>query len=932
MKSINLITHLFFHLFITFHLNAQTAQLCDITQYEILANKHKKNKQDYNILEQLICISNKINALDEAIYWLSKKENIAIDQDDMSTAKKCLDKTAQRIKNYTENKTTVPYVLGYFEHKRNLTEFYYKIGSYEEAERIADAIEIELAKEKNIRDVDRKTYIYDLCNYRMKINIKAVRIDKINDFYEKTAKNQPIPTKQWYKKLYADYYRTISKYQEALNDFYLKIYPIYKDNKKNSIPLAVAIAECYRELGQENKAIEYLSNARRDDIFKLKDLDLAYGKVYSHFNKPKLASFYLKRALTSNIDTWGYNHHEVAETYNTLGVHYKKYNQLDSASFYFKHGLSALADFEYSKQSQFNIQYFTEKNFPKGFIQKQMFIELLSQEGTLLYEQALTKNVEKQSLLEESLKYFSHSTTLIDKVRQSYVSDYDKQSLLNNSYSIYETAIEVCYQLNKLGDVDHKEQALVFSEKSKSIRLFDAFKNSRALQLGNIPDNILKEERELREGILVLETELNNQKVREKELLNQLTSKKVKFQNFIKQIEKSYPSYYNKKYAPPTISLENIQKKLNKNQSWGEWLWGENKTGLVEYFLGEDVLYIFLVTQNDIQFVKQNIEKKDFSALVEQYLTSINNWKGDDLNDEKKYKNTATQLYKLLLSPIEATINQDKLENIIVIADDVIHQIPFSALKKKADSNFLLKTYCFSYTYSISLSEELNQTNSNQAEILAIAPAFPVPSIVIRGEQLGSSSNNIREVENIKQVINSTKIIKGTEATKESFKNQYEDYSIIHLATHAIANIDNPHLSFISFTQNERDATESAIEQELLNLGEVYGLTLNTEMIVLSACETGTGKIEGREGTLSFNRAFTSAGAKSVLSTLWLTRTENLKQITTNFYKNLATTNTNKAKALQQAKLQFISESGYESPYHWASLIPYGNMRTIPFN
>ena len=114
-------------------------------------------------------------------------------------------------------------------------------------------------------------------------------------------------------------------------------------------------------------------------------------------------------------------------------------------------------------------------------------------------------------------------------------------------------------------------------------------------------------------------------------------------------------------------------------------------------------------------------------------------------------------------------------------------------------------------------------------------------------------------------------------------------------------------------------------EQFLYNR-DLYNLTLNAEMVVLSACETGIGELQKGEGIISLARGFSYAGAKSIITTLWSINDEKSKELMLSFYSNLKEGQTKDA-ALRQAKLDFIHKYSHRAhPFFWAAFIPIGDM------
>jgi CHAT domain-containing protein len=145
-----------------------------------------------------------------------------------------------------------------------------------------------------------------------------------------------------------------------------------------------------------------------------------------------------------------------------------------------------------------------------------------------------------------------------------------------------------------------------------------------------------------------------------------------------------------------------------------------------------------------------------------------------------------------------------------------------------------------------------------------------------------------------------------------------KDYSLIHLATHGIVDETSPELSRI-YLQSDSEA-----EDGNLFAGEIYNLQLNANLVSLSACQTGLGKISKGEGVIGLSRALVYAGAKNIIVSFWSVADESTAELMTDFYKYLLENpSASYSSDLRQAKLGMLN-SKYASPYYWAPFILIG--------
>jgi CHAT domain-containing protein len=168
-----------------------------------------------------------------------------------------------------------------------------------------------------------------------------------------------------------------------------------------------------------------------------------------------------------------------------------------------------------------------------------------------------------------------------------------------------------------------------------------------------------------------------------------------------------------------------------------------------------------------------------------------------------------------------------------------------------------------------------------------------------------------------------SRVYLGPDATETRLKAVgLERYRYVHLATHAVVDEEHPGMSRL-LLQREEGSSEDGI----LHLGEVYNLRLNADLVVLSACDTGRGRIARGEGIIGLTRGFLYAGAKSLLVSLWPVGDAATADLVLEFYEELLAGRP-RAEALRQAKLRTMGRNPeYAQPYYWSSLVLVGQGR-----
>ncbi|MEL6866822.1 MAG: CHAT domain-containing protein, partial [Bacteroidota bacterium] len=293
-------------------------------------------------------------------------------------------------------------------------------------------------------------------------------------------------------------------------------------------------------------------------------------------------------------------------------------------------------------------------------------------------------------------------------------------------------------------------------------------------------------------------------------------------------------------------------------------------------------------------------------------------------------------LYQILL---ENTLRQlpSSVQRLLIIPDDLLSYLPFGILLQKAvdpeiknydpkQFQYLLGQYTLSYHYSATLLLQHRQNNDPKQQALksfiGFAPSF--------GQQVGDqqrqscTSDNIyslqcnqQEVESIEALI-SGKTYLAQSANKSNFANEAAQYRIIHLATHACVDDQDNMLNKIWFSD------------DYLSNYDLVNIPLQADLVVLSACNTGYGKLIKGEGVMSLARGFILAGCPSTLMSLWAVDDCSTSGIMVRFYENLRAGKT-KDEALRQAKLEHIksADKANAHPYYWAAFVQFGDAQAM---
>ena len=430
------------------------------------------------------------------------------------------------------------------------------------------------------------------------------------------------------------------------------------------------------------------------------------------------------------------------------------------------------------------------------------------------------------------------------------------------------------------------QSAFLLSERTKSAVLRNSAGNFKqqttsqkqiSEQLQNENNFILKEQQK---GDLADIGKINEAIKKQNELMLQL-----------KELESSVENKVSE-----NINLTSLYEKLKKDNAI-----------MVEYFSGVDKIYSFTIIDKKVLL---NSFKNDSHVTVKivQFIDFFND-ANTIVNAPNGYNHYGNIAYELLKLPINKSY-----KNLIIIPDGLLNFLPFEALITKpstttnfAKMNYLLNDYNIGYENSAHfyLAERNNQNNSEQT-VLGVFPVFEKTDYELTFSKV--------ELQSIRKKFEG-KYLENANATFDNFKKNASNYSILHLSTHASSgDLDTP-------------ASIKFYDKEIL-YSELYYLNIHPNLVVLSACETGIGKLFKSEGAMSIARGFQFAGAQNLLFSLWKVNDYTTSVFMDLFYKNIKQ-NQSYLEANANAKRDFLNNKSIsnakKSPYYWSAFVYYGN-------
>jgi CHAT domain-containing protein len=635
-----------------------------------------------------------------------------------------------------------------------------------------------------------------------------------------------------------------------------------------------------------NQSIAILKNTK--EYNRLGDLYNVLGDINTAANRLNMAlenfttSIHYRTTADSSLTT-----RDAGKTFIKIGGVYNLQKKYDSAIIYYHKALKSVCD-------QFTLKdgiYLPDESslYPENTIMETLDAMAI----TLQKQYDNTKNL---IYLRNGLQCIEKAFRVENMLRQHFIFDDSKYKQVLESNQRSSRAIELCYTLfNSTKESQWAEKGFEFAEQSKANVLIDKLKENTLLQKN---DSTLARTKLLFlniEAIALQLQSLKRENTATSALITSLEKEKL-------ELEKEYSinqSRINAKIFESIAKFSKVTFAKIKNDLL------KSNDCILEYHVSDSILFAFTVQKKGIEFIRLNYDSINNTILtLLPFYSNVSTYN----NNPNEFKQLSKFLYQKLLFPIKANIIT--IQHVIVVPDGVLNQLPFETLVDEKNEYAIVK-YNFNYAFSCNalLQQAENKTPSKQYEALLFAP-FTENSFR-NFPQLPQSKNEVNAIKtNYKKALISTDKM----AIITEFKSKAPQARFIHLATHAVAQMNDSIASTIAFADDN------------ISLKEIYGLQLNNELVVLSACETGVGKFVASEGNLSLARAFYYAGSKNVINSLWKVDDESSGKIFTEFYKNL-NDNESVSTALHSAKINYLKKGTKEklSPYYWSTFICIGS-------
>ena len=527
---------------------------------------------------------------------------------------------------------------------------------------------------------------------------------------------------------------------------------------------------------------------------------------------------------------------------------------------------------------------------------------------------------------EQARLAFADAIATIERLRDQVVGgEQERQLFFENKLVPYKQMVALLIAQN------NPAEALAYAERAKGRVLLDVLRNGRANITRAMTAKEQVQERQLNSELVTLNSQRYHENLKPQPDPMRLTE----FDTRLRGARLEYESFRTSLYAAhPELKVQRGETPpLTLNQA-AELLPPDGNTALLEYVVADDNSFLFVLTQAapahrqkptavTLKVYPLNINSKELSGLVETFQQRLG-------ERNLAFNAHAQRLYDLLLKPAHAQLRTK--DTLCIVPDGVLWQLPFQALKPTA-RRYLIEDQAIFYAPSLTTLREMIKPRKQASA--AHAPSAVTPTLlafgnpllnpqtvarqqaVYRAEELGALPEAEKEVNALRELYGAarSRVYVGAAAREELAKSATGNYRVVHFATHGILDNRSPLYSHLLLAQD----TNNSVEDGLLEAREIMELDLQTELVVLSACQTAGGRVGAGEGVIGMTWALFVAGCPTTLVSQWKVDTRSTAKLMVEFHSNLQRQRQwplviRKAEALRQAMLTLLRSEEYELP------------------
>jgi len=518
----------------------------------------------------------------------------------------------------------------------------------------------------------------------------------------------------------------------------------------------------------------------------------------------------------------------------------------------------------------------------------------------------------------------SETDTLFESVqylRSSFEGNENKLELSQSIKPFLEAAIEACFELYaQTGEELLIESALQNMSRGKSLLMLDQLGEYSLITDEKIPRSLSNDFAEAKAMLDQLDAKLT--RMIKEDFLNDsikvINLERMEWQSRYENLKKVIVEKYKNKALEESqadLTIDEIVQTFSLN----------NERAYIEYFVGEKNIYAVMIS-TDKKYFHRITKTDDYTQSLQSLLSQLSDkskFTSDPEQSLKSFSENSHQVYSVLVAPLFAEMPKP-IHSVVITPDEDLRKLPFDLLLDRPaedgasfkNLDYLIRQYNISYSFSAKHSVK----RRNKARNTILGFGFSDKTIADERSSLGGLPGAVHEIEYLKNNFSGEYFV-GDVGTKQLFIDKAQEHGILHLAIHGKSDTLDRFNSVLIF---------NGLTDYTLRASDLYGAKLNSAMVVLSACETGIGRISKGEGMFSIARGFATAGVPSIVTTLWKVNDEAGSKITESFYEYVKN-GLPKDEALRLAKLDYLSSSNNISsiPYFWGNYIHIGDSSAI---
>ncbi|HEX5703738.1 MAG TPA: CHAT domain-containing protein [Pyrinomonadaceae bacterium] len=759
-------------------------------------------------------------------------------------------------------------------------------------------------------------------------------------------------------------YAKLAEPQKAL-DYYAKSAAIYRQRGQTIglIRMLNSSGALYVTLGEGARAREFFKEAlglARKSQNKLEEATALrhLGELFQTEGDTRSARLHLEQALSLQRETR--NPLAEAATLARLGLLANSEGRTPEAMAIFEialvihrnagakpdqaltlHNL-ALAHYEFEDFTK-ALDYFDQA--------LRLFRETENRNGEAMTLHRLAMVQRKTGRTEDARKNITTALAIAETIRGKLGSTDLRSTYLATVQQYYELYIDLLMEEHRAHPgKDFAVRALEASEQARARSLLDLLHEAKADLRRDADPQLLAREKELTELINgksdQQQTAFSDPKKAElaKVLGQELNGLTLELETLQARIRESNPRYA-ELVSASSDPIAETQKLL------------EADTVLLEYKLSDERSYVWLITANGLQS-HELAGRAEIEKLAQQFyqsLTARNQLVKPESpgqrrarveTADKQLETLGEKLRGLLLGPIESSLAGKR---VLIVADGALQYVPFAALLNEPRLAGRSGAREIAFLPSIGVLSQLRRAHSGRPTPTKTVAVFADPVFeaddprlppsrrtTSNGTQteIGFYGNGLPRLLGAREEARFILALAPAGTTFSAFdfdanrdrvtKGELNQYRVLHFATHALVNSQQPQLSGIVLSMydalgNRRDG--------FLRLNHIYDLRLSSELVVLSACSTALGKDVRGEGLIGLTRGFMYAGAPRVIASLWKVDDEATTELMKLFYRNLLQKQMPASAALSAAQAEMRAQPRWRSPYYWAAFTLQGDWR-----